>query len=102
MFLADRARHDDGRKGQCHSLQKFQRAQPAKTRHLVVGDDDVPRLAVQCGPHRFGRLDPLVRHGVATAAEFGEYEQRIVLRVFNQQAANRLVHGAPSIGVAAG
>ena len=52
--LADRARHDDGRKVLATRLQQLQRGQPAEARHLVVGDDEVPRLAVQCRLHRLG------------------------------------------------
>jgi hypothetical protein len=92
-FLADPAAHDDER--QVHEAlgpQQVERREGVEGRHVVVGDDEVPRLVLEGGLHLPGGVDPPGGRLVAAASELPEEQQGVVLRVLHEQHPERGAH----------
>ena len=92
--LTDLARDDDERRVVAQPLQQLEGGERPETRHVIVGDDYLPRLPPRARLperplHLLGGADQLVEGLVAAAAELAQKEQRVVLRVLDQEHAQR-------------
>ena len=99
-LLADRPRHDDERhvhRRRANDLQRFRRTE---LRHVVVGIDDVPRAGLQGLGQVFRVVHAPGLRFVAARPQLLGQQQRVGLRVLDDQGFQRFFRGGISTHVA--
>ena len=82
-LFAARVRHEDERQVGVAFTQRIGNRAGRKTRHRVVGDDDVPGLALQRTGQRHGIVHTLVREVIPGVGERADHERLVGRRVLD-------------------
>jgi hypothetical protein len=88
-LFANRARHEDERHLEPAVAHHCQRGGPAESRHRVIGDDQIPVVAIELFGKCLGVVDASAVGLVAALAQVLDQEQRVGFGVLNQQEAER-------------
>jgi len=91
-FLADSIGYYDERQVQPFFLKERQRVERAETGQGVIADNDIAGFALKGGGQIGGRVDAGPFRVVAPAPKLVDYEQRVILGIFNKQHPKSLVH----------
>ena len=91
-ILADPAGDNDEGEVEAGLLQNLERLGGAETREVVVGENDVPRLAGQGGPECLGRFHALDLRIVTRLAQQADHDLRVELGIFNDYGSEQSFH----------
>ena len=84
-FLADCAGNDDEGQIKAQVLEQCEGGWSAEPRESVIGQHDIPCIAVESRSHRVGRLNSFVSGLVAAALKRPDHQLSIMLVVLDDQ-----------------